>query len=1635
MSDTIARGGLEVFAQVDFSDMDRAILQSQAKIGAFNSEFDQMAKKAGGAGKGVADSLKDADAATQRFARSLQLAAAQGQLTVGETALLKASLRGLDTEALRPLAAATDLLIAKQAAAGKGATDMAQKLGLVGITAGQARTAMQQLPAQFTDIFTSLASGQPALTVFLQQGGQIKDTFGGAGNALRALGSVFTPLRLALGGAAAAIVGLGLAYKQGSAEADEYRRALVLTGNAAGGTVNQLQAAAEAVSRNVGTQAQAAQVIAQMAASGRVAASDLGKLAEAAIRLERVGGPAAEETAKAFAELGKEPSKAAAKLNESTNFLTLSVYRQIKALEEQGNAAAAAAVAQDAYANALTTRAGELEAGLGSIERGWRDIKEAAANAWDAMRGIGRAETPESAMRGELARMEDRLTTLNYAIDGKGTPRALNVSDLFKTGSMLKGERSTLVADINAQRDALRELDVQQRKAAQAAADRKTEFERGKKADEDAAAAAKKAAEEFKRLAEAGAKAAQSLALEDAGLSGNFVQQWKELNAAYKAGQISVQQLTAAQARLLEKQPFLINAAKAEAEAQKAAADAIGKAATERERYIDGLDKAASSQAAHALALEDELYALQFGAAALYERVTLRKQEEAATLELLATKALLENSDGREYEALRARASALQTEIDLRRQIAGVTADQEIAKANAKAAADAAREWERTVDSIRDGLTDAFRRAFESGEDFGTAFAKTIANEIKARIATALAGALANNVLALAGVSSSAMGGAGAQGGTNWVQMAQTGQTLYRYGANAYNWATGSGAAMYSTSAGTVGVTGAQGAFVGEGAASGVAAWDTAAGASSAGSGSIGAAGWAGWVAAAILGAMKASSDWSEGFRRDQAKDVSRSTGLGAFGYAFGGFESDMANFLSKLGFSDRLADLLTGSTAVAKIFGYAAPKISASGVTGTLGGGDFSGSMFADATSKAGFVRKLFGSGDKTQTILADLPDELGRFLDTAAKGIFDKAEEYGKALGLPVEALAGITKDIKVTLTDDAEKNMQAITEALGGYGEALVAGYAEAVKPLALYGETTVQTIERVGGAIRGVNGVFESLGLAALQASVEGGAAAVRLQDAFGGLGGLQQAASGYVSAIYSDADQVALAMSQVGEVLSSLGLAVPTTRAGFKALVDDLVNSGRVATEAGAQQLQALLGVAGAFGQIQDAAEALNNELANLARSVWQGLSAAIPDFVGPRELATFRAGEVQNTLAGAGINASVEQILGSTRDDIVRLWKAVGNEGRAAILAAYGAWQDMRESVLAADIAGIVEPLGTTADELLAAYAELTPAADNLVQAWRNTRDEVKTLSDALAEIDGTAAVSAIDALRKLVTQRDGLRSVIDDNNDQILSLRVSQGGQQAVSLLRQREASLWAEFASTNNPELARAITQTTLQRIALESDLQADANKAQMAALKEQISAAERLRDIAAQMGNFVLGLQAGNLSNLGYAGRLAASERLFSNSLQTGMDVQGNAQAYLQNAQSAFGGATGAYSDVFESVTGRLQGIGATDFGAQVSDAQAQLQALESVGDNTEAQILALGELNTRFGTGLEALNGQIATQTQAVRDQIAELKTLQANQERQILQFGLALSRLITAAEATAGSTGALADASDLAGAEP
>jgi polyhydroxyalkanoate synthesis regulator phasin len=284
------------------------------------------------------------------------------------------------------------------------------------------------------------------------------------------------------------------------------------------------------------------------------------------------------------------------------------------------------------------------------------------------------------------------------------------------------------------------------------------------------------------------------------------------------------------------------------------------------------------------------------------------------------------------------------------------------------------------------------------------------------------------------------------------------------------------------------------------------------------------------------------------------------------------------------IGLSDKWSEILSGSVRLNALFGRAAPRVDATGVAGTLTAGDFSGQAFADITEKGGIFRS-----DKRYTQYAALPDELGRFLDDAAQSVYDQAKAFGEALGLPAEQLAGITSDIKVTLTDDAQANQAELAKVLATYGDALVKGYADTVAPLAAYGETTAQTIARVGVAISGVNDVLDALGFAALQASVDGGRAAVDLQQRFGGLAGLQQAAGAYFETYYTEAERADLATRQITETLAAVGLVAPTTRQGLRDLVDQLVQSGRLATEQGAAQFAALLSVQGVLASITEAA--------------------------------------------------------------------------------------------------------------------------------------------------------------------------------------------------------------------------------------------------------------------------------------------------------------------------------------------------------------------------------------------------------------------------------------------------------------
>ncbi|MEG1971417.1 MAG: phage tail length tape measure family protein, partial [Burkholderiaceae bacterium] len=281
---------------------------------------------------------------------------------------------------------------AKAKAAAAAAAALAANGGVAVNSAKQNAQALRQLPMQMTDITVGLATGQSPLMVLMQQGGQLKDMFGGIAPAAKAVGGAVLGMVNPFTVAAAAAAALALAYKQGSDEADGYVKALAMTGNAAGVSAGQISAMARRVGETVGTTGAAAEALTALAASGHVGGASLEKLGASAIRFERATGQAVSTTVEQFAALGKEPVKASLKLNEQLGYLTLAQREQIQSLMDQGRASEAAALAQSTYATAMNGVSQQVKDNAGTMQRAWESVAGAAKGAWDAMLDIGRTD-------------------------------------------------------------------------------------------------------------------------------------------------------------------------------------------------------------------------------------------------------------------------------------------------------------------------------------------------------------------------------------------------------------------------------------------------------------------------------------------------------------------------------------------------------------------------------------------------------------------------------------------------------------------------------------------------------------------------------------------------------------------------------------------------------------------------------------------------------------------------------------------------------------------------------------------------------------------------------------------------------------------------------------------------------------------------------------------------------------------------------------------------------------------------------------------------------------------------------------------------------------------------------------------
>lgn len=640
--------------------------------------------------------------------------------------------RGIGGDVMEPILAQLRAVEAAQAAAAGAAT---KGLGTMGVSAAQTAAALRQVPAQFTDIVVSLQAGQAPLTVLLQQGGQLKDMFGGTAAAAKALGGYVMGLVSPLTLVAAAGAATAVAFHQGAQENEAFVRSIALTGNASGVTTSQLREYARQIDSVVGTQAQAASGLADFVAAGVRGGDELRRYTQTAIEWEKLTGQAVSKTADQFASLQKDPLAAVIKLNEGANFLTVSVYEQIKALDDQGRKADASKVAMDALDGAMRERGKTIKDSLGYIERGWNAIKGAASDAWDAMLNVGRAAT----INDQLAVVQKELSALlaqsesGFGETGNGAAtgrsNAAYVRKIKERIDALKAEEWALYEKADAEKVAAMQREESTRRMqalldfdkdyAKALEKETTLQEKLAKVRREGEAAGKSESEikqvltyvteQHNKANQAGAKAAkaynkelaeqQKLVAELAGLSADFYADWARLSAMYKKGELSLAELEKLQAKLLAKQPAMVALAKEEEKArrdlQKAIEDDIKQAdrlADKHQAAIksaeDAVRKARQEEEAHALAA-----AANITLAEAVERLTIARLEEQLQMARMGTES-------------QATIDALERELRARKELLGVLQQKGVREGNKKAAEEAAKDWDKTAQTISRTLSD-----------------------------------------------------------------------------------------------------------------------------------------------------------------------------------------------------------------------------------------------------------------------------------------------------------------------------------------------------------------------------------------------------------------------------------------------------------------------------------------------------------------------------------------------------------------------------------------------------------------------------------------------------------------------------------------------------------------------------------------------------------------------------------------------------------------------------------------------------------------------------------------------------------------------------------------------------------------
>ncbi|HCB9416564.1 TPA: phage tail tape measure protein [Escherichia coli] len=289
---------------------------------------------------------------------------------------------GLDTDA-RKTASAVEQGLSRQALA-------AQKAG---ISVGQYKAAMRTLPAQFTDIATQLAGGQNPWLILLQQGGQVKDSFGGMIPMFRGLAGAISLPMVGVTSLAVATGALAYAWYQGDSTLSEFNKTLVLSGNQAGLTADRMLTLSRAGQAAGLTFNQARESLAALVNAGVRGGEQFDAINQSVARFASASGVEVDKVAEAFGKLTTDPTSGLMAMARQFRNVTAEQIAYVAQLQRSGDEAGALQAANDIATKGFDEQTRRLKENMGTLET-WADkTGKAFKSMWDAILDIGRPES------------------------------------------------------------------------------------------------------------------------------------------------------------------------------------------------------------------------------------------------------------------------------------------------------------------------------------------------------------------------------------------------------------------------------------------------------------------------------------------------------------------------------------------------------------------------------------------------------------------------------------------------------------------------------------------------------------------------------------------------------------------------------------------------------------------------------------------------------------------------------------------------------------------------------------------------------------------------------------------------------------------------------------------------------------------------------------------------------------------------------------------------------------------------------------------------------------------------------------------------------------------------------------------